>query len=117
MSANRIRQWGDDGLEAELRNLSPCDVPAGLAESLLAAIPVRFGKRTTRVARRRRAALLLAVAACVSAAIGVPALILFESPHPSTPGQGASGHEPAPLALNTHAEETRPCDVLPPLPE
>ena len=115
MSANWVRPGGDDRLEAELRNPPPCEVPAGLEESLLAEIPPRFGKPTVP-SPRRRALLLVAAAACVPAAIGGSAFLLFESLHTSRPGRDVPGREPAPVGLNTHAEETRPCDVLPPLP-
>ncbi len=116
MSANSIRSADDDGLEAELRNPPPCDVPRDLEDSLLAAIPARFGAGAARPAPRRRATLLFAVAACVPAAIVLGTLLRFDSPRSAPPWQGASGPETAPAALNTHAEETRPCDVLPPLP-
>jgi hypothetical protein len=116
LSANRIRAGDDDGLEAELRNPPRCNVPAGLEESLLAAIPARFGAGTSRLARRRRTALVFAVVACIPAAIALSALLRFDSPRSSPRWHGASGLETAPAALNTHAEETRPCDVLPPLP-
>jgi hypothetical protein len=113
MSADRTRANGDDELEAQLRDRPRCDVPPGLEEALLAAIPDRFGKGTARSARRSwRKRLFLAAAASVAAVVGVRALMLLESPR----GRAAVEPEPAPPALNTHAEETRPCDVLPPLP-
>jgi hypothetical protein len=112
---NRIRVGDDDELEAELRNPPPCEVPDNLIESLLAAIPARFDQGSARPPRRRMA-LVLAAAACVPAAIGVSALLLFDSPRATPHRQGLTGRETAPTASNTHAEETRPCDVLPPLP-
>jgi hypothetical protein len=116
LSANQFPAGADDELEAELRDLPPIDVPAGLEASLLAAIPARFGARTPPLPRRHRAALFLAAAACVPAAIAIRAVFTFESPRPSLFGRRAPGAESVPAAFNTHAEETRPCDVLPPLP-
>jgi hypothetical protein len=116
LNAHRIRAGDDDRLEAELRDPPPCDVPAGLEESLLAAIPARFGASTSRPVPRRRTALVFAVVACIPAAIAVSALLRFDSPRSWPRWHGASGLETSPAALNTHAEETRPCDVQPPLP-
>jgi hypothetical protein len=116
LSANRIRAGDDGELEAKLRNPPLCDVPVGLEESLLAAIPARFGAGTSRPVRRRRTAIVFAAVACIPAAIAVSALFRFDFPRSRPRWHGASGLETAPAALNTHAEETRPCDVLPPLP-
>jgi hypothetical protein len=113
MSAERTFAGRDDDLEAQLRDPPRCDVPAGLDEALLAAIPDRFGTRTAGSARRPwRTGFFLATAASVAAAVGVRTFMRLESPR----GQAEAGSKPAPTALNTHAEETRPCDVLPPLP-
>jgi hypothetical protein len=135
MTLNRMAAGHDDELAAELRNPPPCEVPVGLRECLLAAIPARLEKGSqtiysgppsgrsgnrlltlTRPEWRHRKAVLFATAACVPAMVATTALMLFQSVQPAPSGLGATGPSASRAALNSHAEETRPCDVLPPLP-
>jgi hypothetical protein len=132
MRPNRIRAGSDDELEAGLRNAPHCEVPAGLLENLLAAIRVPGVETETetifpngpsvpspkrlRSPFPERRALLFAAAACVPAAIGLTTVLLLHYAGTAPTERAGSGRSSSTVALNTHAEETRPCDVLPPLP-
>ena len=102
-------------LEAALRGLPRPEIPEDLPARLVAAIPV---SPETTLGRSGR----LAVPMTVAASLLVAALLFRFRPDPAgaAPMPGAMADtstcfilEPA---LTPSTEETRPCDVLPPLP-
>jgi hypothetical protein len=100
-----------DPLEAALRALPSPDVPADLEARLLAAIP----DRPAFPRRRRRRTILAALATAAALA----ALLMPRPGRPPKPSTTPTRPTPRAwdLTLSTHPDETRPCDILPPLPE
>ncbi len=124
MARNR-KQNRDDAalksLETELRRLPKVEVPETLEARLLAAIP----RMPTETARRRRirwrrwtigVGSAAAAAALIIAAVMLP---LHRSTENFQKSMGVSTDTSPPYVLDdriTRSEETRPCDILPPLP-
>ncbi len=124
MATNR-KQNRDDAalksLETELRCLSKVEVPETLEARLLAAIP----RMPTETARRRRIRwrrwTIGAVSAAAAAALIIAAVMLplHRSTQNFQKSVGVSTDTSPPYVLGdqiTRSEETRPCDILPPLP-
>ena len=111
----RRHRPGTASLEAALRGLPRPTVPEDLPGRLIAAIPVSPGAARDRSAR-------LAPTMAVAAALVVATLLIRPRPD-------LAGARPMPSgladtstcfilepALTPSTEETRPCDILPPLP-
>lgn len=111
-----------DALEAELRDLPPPEAPPGLEAKLLAAVPV--AKTESVLGRRRRWLALAAVGAAVAAAALIIAYTFVPEKASSEepPVRAALLNDTSPAyivstAISTHSEETKPWDILPPLPD
>ena len=109
-------------LEDELRRLPKLEVPETLEARLLAAIP----RMPTETARRRRIRwrrwTIGAVSAAAAAALIIAAVMLplHRSTENFQKSMGVSTDTSPPYVLGdriTRSEETRPCDILPPLPD
>jgi hypothetical protein len=115
-------------LEAGLRRLPELEVPEALEAKLLATIPAGRRRPTPRGVFRGRVAwgagALAAAAGLILAAILMSRTRPPEPPAESEPGRtllaGPNGVSPRyvlPKPTHRSDEETRPCDILPPLPD
>ena len=112
-----------EGLEAELARLPRPQPPDGLEDALLAAIPAT-GPGGERVSRVRTAPVAASAAVAAAAAGVIVGFIFLLKGHPSgtdaantrllnqTSPRHVLGQVPA-----ANYKETRPCDILPPLPD
>ena len=104
------RDWP---LEQQLRRLSPPKVPAGLEARLLAAAPD---------APRRAGNFRPLRWAAPGVAAAVVAVVMLRPPPPDarpsgpTPSGITQGTAPLVVLPTANSSETRPCDILPPLP-
>ena len=109
-------------LEAELRRLPELEVPEALEAKLLAGIP---SGRPAAASGRRPRWLGLAwsfAAAAVAAGLIMAVMTFWPAGPPERPGTfTTSAIQIRPIyvlgdRITTHSKETRPCDVLPALP-
>ena len=104
------RDWP---LEQQLRRLPPPAVPAGLEARLLAAAP-DVARRPGNFRPVRWAA--PAVAAAVMAAVMLRPSSQNEQRQGATSFENARETAPLVVLPTANSSETRPCDILPPLP-
>jgi hypothetical protein len=127
MAANR-EQYPERGerepsieqLAEQLRRLPKPDVPDGLQEKLLAAIPTTATLRKSSTARRRYRRAVIAI---VATAAGIAFVFMHAGRPPEAPLRPQEMHTagnahsmPHSLAI-VDVKETDPCNILPPLPD
>ena len=109
-------------LEDELRLLPKAEVPETLEARLLAAIPrmPTEGARWRRM-RWRRWSLGVGSVAAAAAVIAAAVMLPLHRSHENSKQSVRVSSDTSPLRVLgdkvTRTEETRPCDILPPLPD